>query len=230
MAVPVNSNIPNQIGSCEIAVGCMASGKSSYVISKTTQAADLGFTVAYVNYSKDIRLTESADNTVTTHNSGFQRLSKKIVGFKTDNLKELEDELLKFDVIGIDEYQFFTNVRRLEAAQNRVAVDLEEQDAQIQNQLIRNLVLKHGKRVIIGSLDYDYKLQPFGKVHELFGLCGPGDVNKLYAICQFCPKSKMQKAGWTLKMPGGKDEIIEVGGLDKYKAVCMPCYMKWNTY
>lgn len=191
-------------GSCEIIVGCMCSGKSSNLISKLTQAADIGFAVAYCNHSKDIRLTESNDSVVSTHNSGFQKLSKKIHGFKVDSL-DIKD-LLKFDVIGVDEYQFFKG----------------------QNPAIKDLVLNHGKRVVIASLDYDFNLNPIGEVHELYGLCGPGDVNKLYAICKLCDKKDMKKAGWTLKI-GGNDDIIDVGGIDKYIPVCLNCHKTNNS-
>jgi thymidine kinase len=193
------------IGSCEIVVGCMCSGKSSNLISKLTQAADLQFKVAYCNHSKDIRITESSDSVVNTHNSGFQKLSSKIKGFKMETLNP--EDLNDFDVIGIDEYQFFEK----------------------QNQNVKDLVLKYGKRVIIASLDYNFKLEPMGEVHELYGLCGPGDVNKLYAICKLCDRKSMKKAGWTLKI-SGDNSVVDVGGMEKYIPVCLECHVKHNTY
>lgn len=194
----------SRVGSCEIIIGCMFSGKSSNLISKLTQAADIGFSVAYCNHSSDVRITESSDLVVSTHNSGFQRLSSRITGFKTDDLTKLD--LSKFDVIGVDEYQFFRGM----------------------NPVIRNLVLKQGKRVIIASLDYNTKLEPFGEVHELFGLCGPGDVTKLYAICKFCDKTKMTRAGWTVKIGGNASLTVEVGGGDKYIPVCLACHQLYD--
>lgn len=193
------------VGSCKINFGCVRSGKSTAMISELTRAADVGLKVAYYNHSSDIRLTESSDSVVTTHNSGFTKLSKKINGFKVSSLSEVNFE--GYHMVGIDEGQFFDDI---------VPV-------------VRDLVLKKGIRVIIASLDYDYKLQPFGKVLELAGLCEPGNVNKLAAICEKCDVQDLRSASHSMKISGGT-EIVDVGGADKYIPVCTKCYVKYNIY
>lgn len=192
-------------GSLKINFGCVRSGKSTAMISELTRAADVGHKVAYFNHSSDIRLTESSDNVVTTHNSGFQKLSKKIAGFKCSSLNDANFE--GYRMVGIDEGQFFDDI---------VPV-------------VRDLVLKKGVHVIIASLDYDFYLQPFGTVSELSGLCSPGNLNKLAAICEKCDRNSMTPAGYSMKIIGGK-ESKDVGGPEKYIPVCLGCYMKHNTY
>ena len=190
--------------SLEIYIGPMWASKSSSLINKLTRYADIGLKVIYCNSLKDSRVTESSDLVVTTHNSGFKGLSKKIEGYKIDRLSDLNYD--KYDIIGIDEGQFFADL---------VPV-------------VRDLVINKNKCVIIASLDYDSSLQPFGNVHELVGLCNPGHLHKMGAICKKCGPDNITDAGFTLKI-SGNESIIDPGGVDKYLPVCLKCYIKYNN-
>lgn len=191
--------------SLEIIFGSMYSGKSSNLIAKITRAADVGLKTLYINHNKDIRITESSDSVVSTHNSGFQKLSKKVKGIKIEKLSDVD--VSDYDVIGIDEGQFFVGIVSI----------------------IRQWVLELNKRVIIASLDSDFMLRPFGEVHLLIGLCEPGHINKLYAICKKCDPNDLKEAGYTLKT-SEDNSIIDPGGVDKYLPVCMKCYKKYNKH
>lgn len=191
--------------SVDISLGPVRSGKSTAVINKITRYADVGLKVMYVNHSKDIRLTESSDNVATSHNSGFQKLSKKIAGFKAARLSDVN--FTGYHVVGIDEGQFFDDI---------VSV-------------VRDLFINRGIHVVIASLDLDFKLNPIGSVNQLIGLCEPGHINKLAAICEKCDINSIKEAGFSMKI-SGNDSIEDPGGAEKYIPVCINCYKKYNTY
>ncbi|HLX52303.1 MAG TPA: hypothetical protein VKR58_00080 [Aquella sp.] len=191
--------------SLDIIYGCMYSEKSTRLITFVTKCADIGLNCLYINHSKDIRLTESNDDIVSTHNSTYQKLSPKVKSAKISRLDEID--VSDYHVIGIDEGQFFSGIVPT----------------------IRKWVLTLKKKVLIASLDSDFKLQPFGEVHLLIGLCAPGHITKLYAICKKCEPHKMKKAGCTMKITDD-NTLIDVGGADKYLPVCLECYQKYNTH
>jgi thymidine kinase len=191
--------------SLELFWGPMFSGKTTALISKLTRHADVGMRCLYINHSKDVRLSESADDIVTTHNSSYQKLSKKVDGIKTNDLDAVEVD--DYDIIGIDEGQFFSGIVPI----------------------IRRWVLVLGKRVFIASLDSDYLLRPFGETHLLTGLCPAGSITKFAAICKRCDPKDLRDAGYTLKIAGG-DTQVDVGGADKYVPVCLTCHKLYNKY
>lgn len=190
------------IGSLRIIFGPMFSGKSSKLIHLLTTAADVGFEALYIDHILDNRITESGDNIVTTHSSNFKQLSHKIKSIKTDNLSKIN--ISKYQFIGIDEGQFFKNI----------------------NKIVRDWVLFKNKNVIIASLDGDSDMETFGQVHQLISLCEAEQIEKLYALCTPC-LPKQVKASYTVKKyHDHKKNKVDVGGSDKYMAVCLKCFKK----
>jgi len=111
----------------------------------------------------------------------------------TERLGPILDELLGYDVIGIDEMQFFPDC--VEVAQ----------------QLANN-----GKIVICSGLDGDFRAKPFGRVAEMIAIAE--DVIKLTAVCVKCCKD----ASFTYKF-ASDDQIVDIGGADKYIPLCRSC-------
>ncbi len=206
------------VGSCKIIFGPMFSSKTMTLINELTMCADIGFKVLYVNHSVDERITESGDRMVSSHSSQFHHLSDKIESKKINSLTKLN--VSEYDVIGIDEGQFFDD---LELA-------------------IRKWVLDLNKSVIVASLDGNYLKKSIGQAKELICLCEPGGIIKLAARCMKCLKQtspikriNLIPAGFTIKTKSrdkderNKDERntdIDVGGKDKYMAVCMKCHQE----
>lgn len=212
--------------SLEIEYGPMFAGKSTALISKLTRYADVGLKCVYVNHSKDIRLTESSDQVVSTHNSTFQKLSHKIQGVKVSYIWDVNVE--GKDVIGIDEGQFFYDKEQIYLDAKGDVMDRKYiYDETIET--IRRWVLVFNLKVIIASLDSDYKLRPFGCIHQLIGLCGKSGITKHVAICVKCDPMDRADAPYTMKI-AGEDSIIDPGGADKYVPVCPKCYKKYNKY
>jgi len=195
------------VGSCAIFFGSMWSSKTTELCKTLTMYADIGLRVLYINHADDIRVTEKGSNNLTTHHSSFVELSEKIT--KTC-VKKLEDiNIDEFDVIGVDEGHFFS--------------DLDTE--------VRKWVLEKNKIVNIASLDGDFRMRPIGKAKNLICLCEPGNIIKLAAKCMDClkqetPYNRIQlvNAGFTCKIAGSFNKQKEVGGKDKYIPLCMRCH------
>ncbi len=110
-------------------------------------------------------------------------------------MNEIE-EAKKHDYIGIDEGQFF-----------------ESED-------IINFVVfmkKEGKFIYVTGLNGDFKQHPFITISNLIPFCDK--IKKKTALCGKCQK----KASFTLKK-SPDDQVIDVGGNDKYEPVCFNCF------
>jgi len=108
--------------------------------------------------------------------------------------EENKQKFLESDVIGIDEGQFFPDL-----------LEFCEEMANL------------GKTVIVSALDGDYKREPFDVVAKVIPKAK--EITKLTAICIFCKDEAIYS-----KRLFQSDKLEEIGGLDKYKAVCRKCY------
>jgi thymidine kinase len=78
-----------------------------------------------------------------------------------------------------------------------------------------------GKIVIVAALDGTFQRKPFGRVLQLVPLAEK--VIKLKAICVVCKKS----AAFSKYKIGEPSVVnIDIGGSDKYMAVCRQCFFK----
>ncbi len=195
------------VGELHIIYGSMFSGKSSALVFELTKLADTGYKCLYINHSFDERETEQQDTCVTTHSSGFRKLSDKIAALKISDLSEITEDTIKtYDAIGIDEGQFFD--------MNIVSI-------------VKKWVLEFNLKVVIASLDSDFKLNSFGNIHNLICICNT--VTKLKAKCTLCQHKYGKRmltvdAYYTAKIGGDKNQIIDAGGTNKYTAVCLSCW------
>lgn len=119
---------------------------------------------------------------------------KKMPAIGTLKLMELSDLAVSSDVIGIDETQFFTDTVPF-----------------CQKQLER------GKIIVAAGLDATFKRTGFDNMLNLIPLAHT--VDKLSAVCMSCGNN----AAFS-KRVGIETEVVVIGGLDKYMAVCRECY------
>eukprot|EP00735_Rhodelphis_limneticus_P013298 TRINITY_DN6910_c0_g1::TRINITY_DN6910_c0_g1_i1::g.13363::m.13363 TRINITY_DN6910_c0_g1::TRINITY_DN6910_c0_g1_i1::g.13363 ORF type:complete len:268 (+),score=34.48,sp/P04184/KITH_MOUSE/61.02/2e-64,TK/PF00265.13/1.4e-63,AAA_14/PF13173.1/0.0011,DBD_Tnp_Mut/PF03108.10/0.85,DBD_Tnp_Mut/PF03108.10/3.9e+02,DBD_Tnp_Mut/PF03108.10/5.1e+03,AAA_10/PF12846.2/0.26 TRINITY_DN6910_c0_g1_i1:71-805(+) len=98
------------------------------------------------------------------------------------------------DCIGIDEGQFFPDI-----------VQFCEEMA------------NRGKTVVVSALDGDFQRKPFGSILELVPKCE--GVFKLTSVCTHCGAD----AAFSKRIVPGT-QVEDIGGSDKYVAVCRPCY------
>ena len=188
-------------GYLKIIMGPMMSGKSVELRKEITRYVDVGLRVCYINSVLDVRDTASKDQHTTTHSSEFSKLSPKIKPFSTQNLSDLELQIFDYDIIGIDEGNFYPDIT--------CVVDWVE---------------KYDKHIIISGLNGTYKRVHFGKLHEL--IPHADIIIKLNAECINCAKTgNLVPAPFTYYM-GNHDinkELI-IGGAEKYKPLCRACY------
>lgn len=195
---PINKII--KIGKLEyIYLGPMFSGKTSALIRYLTINADVGFKVVYINSQRDVR----SKDTVSTHSSSGNKLSHNIVAIKVKTLASVD--VSKYDVIGVDEFQFYED--------------------QKPSEIVKKWVFS-GKRVAVSGLDGDFNLNPFGSIFNLIPLCEAGGLFKMKeGICLECLKNKKEivPGGFTKKIVNN-NELVDIGGQDKYKIVCLQCH------
>lgn len=178
-------------GRVEIIIGCMFSGKSTELLRRCNRYRAIDKNVLLINHTNDTR----TNNSVETHNN------EVLSALKLSSLNELfsknKDEFDKADVIGIDEAQFFNDLRTF---------------------LL--FVESYNKIVIIAGLDGDFNRNPFGKMMECIPLCD--EVVKLTAMDMMDKDGT--PAIFSKRIAQG-DETIMVGAKDKYIAVSRKNYL-----
>lgn len=170
-------------------IGPMFSGKTTELLRRLNRSKIAGKKVILLRPKIDTRGKLTHDNLTTN-------------GIKEIFLTEINpDDFLDFDVIGIDEGQFFKNL-------SKSANDLANK----------------GKNVIIAGLDATSELEPFEEIIN----CIPfsEEVVKLSAICSFCGS---EYGSFTHFKSGTKKEKVIVGGSDLYNAICRECLNKFKN-
>tara|TARA_B100001094_G_C18009959_1_gene709574 strand:+ start:123 stop:707 length:585 start_codon:yes stop_codon:yes gene_type:complete len=178
----------------EIILGCMFSGKSTELLRRLSRYEAINIDTLLINHSFDTR----TGNSIKTHDN----LEKKALKVKT--LMEIvnTNEYLNSNVIGIDEAQFFTDLKEFV------------------------LYSEKNKTIIIAGLDGDSNREPFGEILNCIPLCD--EVVKLTAMDMM--KNDGTKAIFSLKKKiinreCTPDELntfnnsIDIGSEDKYLAV-----------
>jgi thymidine kinase len=193
------------MGSLTLIFGPMFSGKTTRLVQELTRFVDVTTSThstrcALINHTFDDRNEKIG---VSSHASSFKGISNLIEILRESHLEDINFE--KYDVIGIDEGQFFTNI---------------------------DPVLKwidHGVVVIVSGLITDANMKPFGKIHTLIPFAD--NIYHCHAICSECIRKKGQiitpdalsgmKAPFTFRfVSSDSNDQIDVGAVDKYIPVC----------
>ena len=179
--------IPHQRGGwLEVICGPMFSGKSEEMIRRLRRAEIAGQRVVIFKPQIDDRYDVED---VVSH-AGIRMRAVPV-----SSVPELMTRSAGFDVVGIDEVQFFeTSV---------VGSALE--------------LANGGVRVVAAGLDQDFRRLPFGPMPALLSLAE--FVDKMHAICVVCGSP----AHFTQRTAGG-EELVQVGDSESYEARCRACY------
>ena len=161
-------------------IGPMFSGKSSELLRFMKNAMAIDLNVLIINHDFDTRTGQS----IQTHDG------TKANALKTYSLKNID--ISKYDVIGIDEAQFFNDLK-----------DFIEKN--------ENLF----KKLYIAGLDGDYQRKPFGQILEIIPYCQ--NVKKLYAMCSICKNGTI---GSFTKRTINNNSVICVGAQETHISVC----------
>lgn len=174
-------------GEIQVIYGPMFSGKSTELLRRIRRYRVRNDSCILVK-TKDSRYLNDETKVVTHDQFNF------LEAISCDNLMESVEEVKHYDVIGIDEAQFFPDI-----------IQFCEGMANI------------GKIVIVACLDSDFRRQPFGKICEL--IAKSEKVMKLTSICHYCKDDASFSARITTETA-----IKVIGGRDKYRPVCRSCY------
>lgn len=185
-------------GSIEVICGPMFAGKTDELIRKLRRMeyAD----VSYVVFKPKI---DTRDKNVLSR-TGLSQVAIE-VNTPYGILEYLMNAQKEYDVIAIDESQFFNNE----------LVD------------VCSLLAKHNYVVIVSGLDRDFKGEPFGPIPSL--LTHADFVSKLTAICDQCGGS----ASWTQRLindePADYDSpLVLIGDTESYRPRCRQCHIISN--
>mmetsp|Transcript_33528 Transcript_33528/g.39041 ORF Transcript_33528/g.39041 Transcript_33528/m.39041 type:complete len:236 (-) Transcript_33528:56-763(-) len=173
-------------GRIDIIFGPMFSGKSTALQMKVKRHSIAQKKCLVVNYINDRRYDES--DVVATHDG------QTLKALRCTKLDEILDHYKSYDVVAIDEAQFFPEI-----------VEICEKLA------------NEGKIVIVAALDGTFQRKPFGRVHELIPMAE--SVTKLTAVCMLCAGD----AAFSQRTVDCQ-EIELIGGGDIYRPVCRKCY------
>lgn len=177
-------------GWVEVIVGSMFSGKTEELIRRLKRSEIANQKVVVFKIGMDSRY--DSDH-VVSHDSSYMS------GLKIDHSSEIIALSNEYEVIGVDEVQFF-----------------DEGIIEVSQELA-----SQGKRVIIAGLDMDFSGKPFYPVPDLMAIAEY--VTKLHAICQQCGSL----ATHSYRLIPSRDQIL-LGASEKYEARCRVCFNMGN--
>ncbi|XP_071960838.1 thymidine kinase, cytosolic-like [Antedon mediterranea] len=180
-----HSSKPRKRGQIQVIFGPMFSGKTTELVRRIKRYQIANHSCLLIKYIKDDRY--SSEN-ISTHDR------HTCPAVAADRLYSLLAQAASFDVIGIDEGQFFTD-----------CVKFCEEMANL------------GKIVIVAALDGTFQRKGFGEILNLVPLAE--NVIKLNAVCMNC----YQEGSYTKRI-GLETTVEVIGGADKYMAVCRDCF------
>ena len=173
-------------GSIEVITGCMFSGKTEELLRRLRRTIIAHQKVGIFKSAFDKRYSE--ENVVSHDANAIESVP---VNEPSDILKLADN----FDVIGIDEAQFF------DQSLTEVCTTLADK----------------GKRVIVAGLDLDFRGIPFGPMPALIA-CAEY-VTKVHAICIKCG----HLAHYSFRMEKNESQMV-LGSEETYEPLCRKCY------
>ena len=177
-------------GKIELILGPMFSGKSTRLIELMRKYVYKAKKTIMVKYYADQRYSEKSE--VVTHD---------LIKYDSINCKLLRnsfDTLKQYDVIGIDEGQFFA--------------DLVE--------VCEELALM-GKIVLIAALNGDFRMEPFPVIQRI--IAKADKIKLLKAYCFNCHKD----AKFSLRIVQSNETVL-IGAGEAYKPACRECHVYFS--
>ena len=181
-------------GRIEVITGPMFSGKSEELIRRLKRARIAKQRVLCFKPDLDLRYHRTA---IASHSA--QTLEAVTVATVDDLKAALFPVIDQFEVIGVDEAQFFDP--------SLVPLSLE--------------LVHQGKRVILAGLDTTFAGEPFPPIPDLMAIAD--EVAKLSAVCMQCgaPAIHTQRLG-------SSQSLVLVGAAGIYEARCRACFRPYQ--
>ena len=176
-------------------MGPMFAGKSTEMLRRVRRYSLANYRVMTVKYQHDTRYNAGDGSTDSAHISTHDAPRAMPATAVVQKLNELRPRLTEFDIIGIDEGQFFPDLAEFcDSAANE------------------------GKTVIVAALDGTFERRPFPSTAALLPLAER--VTKLTAVCNVCGAA----APFTWRH-GEQKRVEVIGGAELYEPVCRTHYM-----
>lgn len=173
--------------SIQLIVGPMFSGKTTELMRRVKRHEAAQRRCVIIKHCADTRYSK---NCVATHDR------QTLAAWSCAKLNDVAHEVLRYDVVGVDEGQFFPDL-----------ISFCE------------FLANQNKIVIVAALDGTFQRKPFGQVLELIPMAEK--VEKLNSICMHC----CADAAFTKRITSDTPTVeIDIGGADKYAAVCRKCF------
>lgn len=173
-----------------VIMGGMFSEKTTELIRRGRRAKRAGHRVLYMKPEVDNRYAEEK---IVTHDG----IEVDSVVIRNDQRFDLGEIINKYDVICIDEVQFFGD---------EIIVAI-------------NTLIMNGKTVIVAGLDMSYNAEPFKTTAILATFAE--EVVKLKAVCSSCGTD-----AWISYRKTKSTELVELGSDEAYKPLCRSCYVR----
>ena len=174
-------------GKIELIIGPMFSGKSTRLIGLIRKYTYKAKKTIMIKFFADKRYTDKSE--VVTHDL------LKYDSIDCKNLRDHFDKIKSYDVIGIDEGQFFPDL-----------VEVCEELALMK------------KTVIVAALNGDFRMEPFPVVAKLISKADK--IKLLKAYCFNCHRD----AKFTLRTIQSNETVL-IGAGESYKPACRECHV-----
>ena len=172
----------------KLIIGCMYSGKSSHLLAEERRSKAAKKKVVCVKHSFDTRYTSG--NEIATHNKEFSNSPS----FATHSLLTIVAQLKEYEVILIDEGQFFEDL--LQGVEHLVS---------------------QGKYIVVAGLSSDYQKNLFKPIADLIPKAD--QIINTQAVCTKCGAD----APFTSRIISQEGQTL-VGGSEMYEPRCRGCY------
>ena len=174
-------------GKIELILGPMFSGKSTRLIGLIRKYTYKAKKTIMIKFIADKRYSEKSE--VVTHDL------LKYDSIECKNLRENLEKIKTYDVIGVDEGQFFPDL-----------VEVCEELALMK------------KTIIIAALNGDFRMEPFPVIANLIPKADK--IKLLKAYCFNCHKD----ANYSLRIVQSNDTVL-IGADEAYKPACRECHV-----
>ena len=171
-------------GKLSLIIGPMFSGKSTELIKKIRLAKIINKKVLVIKPTIDNRYNE---NKITSHSFESEEC------ITCTNLQELDNKIIDYDLIIIDEGQFFS--------------DLKEYVVKWVDQFL--------KEIIVAGLDGDFQKNPMGQMLEL--IPHADKCKKILSLCKLCNNGN--HAPFSYRLINNNEQVC-IGGAESYIPLC----------
>jgi thymidine kinase len=180
-------------GYLELGIGCMFSGKTSWLLEIYKKFTYCKTSVIVINHSEDTRYHESMLSTHDKQMIPCMQLST-FDGLMNSIDSDILDKIMSVDIVLINEGQFFGSLMPF----------------------VRCL-LENCKIVYVCGLDGDFKQERFGEILDLIPICDK--VHKFRALCADCKNGTHAIFSHRIN----SDTQQKVIGSDNYIPLCRKC-------